>query len=202
MTVRRVRLIPLLVASLFACGAMALPELSTFDVRSAEASVSVQIPLERLARTASRIVVGTATESHSIWEDDPGGSRRIVTYHRVQVERQATDAASGEVWVRCLGGSVDGIGQRVEGEAILRKGLKGMMFLAARQDGTFSVLGLGQGMYPIARGSDGVERLALPRSPGVILPSAGTAPALKVLPGKTIEEAMALVREARQSHAP
>lgn len=194
-------MIPLLVASLFACAAAALPELCALEVPSAQASVSVQVPLTHLARTASRIVVGTAIESHSVWEDDAGGARRIVTYHRVRVERQVTDADPGDVWVRCLGGSVDGIGQRVEGEAILRKGLRSMLFLTTRGDGTFSVLGMAQGMYPVQRGADGIDRLVTPRSPGIILPGDRVVAAVTVLPGKTLDEAFSLVRDARRSDA-
>ncbi len=201
MALRRPRLIPILVASLFACASFALPELSALQVRSAQASVSVQLPLAQLARTASRILVGTTIESHSVWEDEEGGARRIVTYHRVRVERQATDATSGDVWVRCLGGTVDGIGQRVEGAAILRNGQRALLFLVPRDDGTFSVLGMAQGVYPIQRGVDGVDRLLMPRSPGVIVPADRIIAAVTVLPGKTVDEAFALVREARQAHA-
>lgn len=136
-----------------------------------------------------------------MWEDDASGARRIVTYHRVRVERQVTDDGTGEVWVRCLGGTVDGIGQRVEGEAALRTGLRALLFLTARQDGTFAVLGLAQGMYPVQKGADGVERLAGPRFPGVVLQDRKIVAAITVLPGKTVDDAVALIRAARASHA-
>jgi hypothetical protein len=190
----------MLVACLLASAAAMVGSPDGLTVPEAHASVSIPLAFHALARSADRVLIGTVVESISLWEDDAGGSRRIVTYHRVRVDRQATDEAPGDVWVRCMGGIVDGIGQRVEGEAALRTGLRAMLFLTSRSDGTFSVLGLAQGMYPIKRSDDGVERLAAPRSPGIVLQPQPDA-AMFVLPGKTVDDAITMVREARRSRA-
>ncbi len=200
MTSRAARLVPVLLACFVASAAATVGTPVGLTVPDAHASVSIPLAFHTLARSADRVLVGTVGESISLWEDDAGGSRRIVTYHRVRVDRQASDDVPGDVWVRCLGGTVDGVGQRVEGEAALRTGLRALLFLTSRADGTFSVLGLAQGMYPIKRSDDGVERLGAPRSPGIVLQPQPDA-AMFVLPGKTVDEAITMVREARRPRA-
>ncbi len=199
MALSRLRAFPLILGFLGGIAAATLPGFPSLAIPAAEASVSREIPLPFLARKASRIVVGTAAESHSVWELDDGGARRIVTYHRVRVERQVSGASASEVWVRLLGGTVETIGQRVEGEASLRPGLQALLFLSERRDGTFGVLGMAQGLYPMQAGSDGVARLGRPRFMGILVRGQATQAAHAILPGKAIDDAVRLIQEARQA---
>ena len=94
--------------SLFAVGAVFL-----LVSHAAEGGVARAIDLSELVRASQIVVVGTAVESHAQWET-LGKQRRIVTYTRVRVDQQVAGApASGDVWVRTLGGRVGNIGQKI-----------------------------------------------------------------------------------------
>jgi hypothetical protein len=173
-------------------------------VRDASANVSLETSLAELATRATRVVIGSALESLSVWEQQVSdGALRIVTYHRVKVERTVAGAPpSAEVWVRCLGGTVGTIGQRVEGEAVLPRGERLMLFLAARADGTASVVSMAQGAYLVRRGADGVERLKPSPERGMLLPRPARRSAAADLVDRSVEEAVRLVTSARAHHAP
>src|SRR3954451_16548647 len=114
---------------------------------SAEASVSVLLSLDEIVTASSAVIVGTAAEQKSQWEELSGG-RRIVTYTKIKVDRTIAGSAGTEVWVRTLGGSVGKLGQAVSGEAQLSVGSKSVLFLMKRGDVT-AVTGMAQGHFPI-----------------------------------------------------
>ena len=87
------------------------------------------LTLEELLDRSTYVVVGTAGERHSVWEDLSAG-RRIVTYTKITVERAVSGAPDKELWVRTLGGVVDKIGQAVPGEVQLTAGARSLLFLA------------------------------------------------------------------------
>jgi hypothetical protein len=167
-------------------------------VREAAASVSLAIAFEDLAGAAQRVVLGAPAESHAVWEDVPDIGRRIVTYTRVRVERTAVGEEAADVWVRTMGGRVGRIGQTVDGEAQVGAG-PALLFLRDRGDGTEEVVGMAQGRYPVGRGADGLLRLEASAVLGEILPrSEARPPALRVLPGLTIDDAVARIVAARR----
>src|SRR5688572_23209766 len=84
--------------------------------RPAAAAVSVLVSLESLTSASTMVVVATAGEKYSVWEDWPSG-RRIVTYTKLSVERAVVGSPGTEIWVRTLGGAVGSIAQTVSGEA-------------------------------------------------------------------------------------
>jgi hypothetical protein len=173
---------------------------------SAHASTFVELTVDELVTGSASVVCGTPQERMSLWEDSEGGGRRIVSYTRVRVDRVIDGALAHEVWVRTLGGVVDDLGQRVEGEAVLVAGQPALMFLAARQDGTHSIVGMGQGQYPLDVPAGQPMKVLEPRAMGRMVPKLGNAPlrlpARLDLPGRTVDEVTALVASLRQAHAP
>lgn len=160
----------------------------------ADAAVSILMSLGELVDRSERIVVATALEQKSQWEE-VGGGKRIVTYTRVSVDEAMTGAVEGEteIWVRTLGGVVDKIGQAVSGEASLALQRPSLLFLTPSLAGAAmqsrAVLGMAQGHYPID--DSGAEpRLAASPDAGKLLPRRGpTTPAREVLVGAPVTRA-------------
>jgi hypothetical protein len=157
-------------------------------VRRADATTARLITLEELTSYSAYVVVATARERRSVWEDMPSG-RRIVTYTRISVDRPIVGAPGGELWVRTLGGVVDKIGQSVPGEAQLALGAQALLFLA-KANGVVVVAGMAQGHYPIVADDKGMLRLA--PSPDSALYVARPGPSLSArerLLGATVDDA-------------
>jgi hypothetical protein len=181
--------------------------------RSASASTFVELSVAELVSKSTLVVAGTPLDSRSLWEDSEGGrGRRIVTYTRVRIDRLIDGKTSGEVWVRTLGGTVDDIGQRVEGEAVLPAETPSLLFLRVLPDGAHAVVGMAQGNYPLETPADGAPpRLMAPRGMGRLvgkaqplsqLQSPSNLPARLVLAGQTLDVAERLVLAERRLHAP
>lgn len=114
----------------------------------AQATTSILMTIDELATKSSLAVVAQPVERFSQWEE-LGGSKRIVTYTRLVIEEEMFGSAqTDQIWVRTLGGKVDGIGQYVAGEAELRIGQTTVVFLAAIGS-TLVVTGMAQGHYPL-----------------------------------------------------
>lgn len=165
--------------------------------RSAEASVAVLISLEDLAAVSTYVVVATASERRSVWEETPSG-KRIVTYTKLKVERSIAGPAETELWVRTLGGVVDKVGQSVSGEALIGTGSRSLLFLA-KVDSGLVVAGMAQGHYPIVD-AETTPRLAGSPDAGMLLPRRGpTISARERLLGLTLEDAVVAVQRARKA---
>jgi hypothetical protein len=107
----------------------------------ASATTVVGYDLEGLARAADAVVVGRVVDRQTAWRDG-----RIVT----TVTLAADDVLKGEAAptynVEVLGGSVDGISQRVAGVAVFEKDERVAVFLRAdKARAAFTVVGLSQG---------------------------------------------------------
>jgi hypothetical protein len=181
--------------------------------RSASASTFVELSVAELVSKSTLVVAGTPLDSRSLWENSDGAhGRRIVTYTRIRVDRLIDGKASGEVWVRTLGGSVDDIGQHVDGEAVLPAEKPALLFLRALPEGVHAVVGMAQGNYPLEPSTDGSPpRLLAPRGLGRLVGRAqpqplsqyqGDLPARLVLAGQTLDVAERLVLTERRLHAP
>lgn len=169
---------------------------------AAHAGVAIEIGLSQLASRANAVVVGTPIDSRSLWEQSEGRTR-IVTYHRVAIEKVAAGKLEGtETWVRTLGGTVGDIGQRVDGEAVLPRGKKLLLFLAARPEGGTRVVAMAQGAWLLVKGADGVERIKPGTERGMIVPNPERTSATSELAGRSLDEAMVRVTAARANHAP
>ena len=168
--------------------------------RSAEASVAVLISLEDLTAASTYVVVATAGDQRSAWEETASG-KRIVTYTRLKVDRSVAGPAATELWVRTLGGVVDKIGQSVSGEAQIATGQRSLLFLA-RVDTGLVVVGMAQGHYPIieAEAPKAGPRIAGSPDAGLLLPRRGpTISARERLVGLSIDDAVLAVQRARKA---
>lgn len=199
----------------FLLGAPATPGASQLltGPRAAEAAVAIQLSLDELVASTSYVVVATGTEQRSQWEE-LGGSRRIVTYTRLSIERAVAGQPDREVWVRTLGGIVGKIGQQVSGDAQLTLGVPALLFLT-RTGSAVVVSGMSQGHYPVidkvekpTAAAQGVQRslvrhLVASPDAGAILPRPGPAiSARELLVGSTLDTAIDAVNRAwKATHA-
>lgn len=170
------------------------------NVKTAHAHSYVEISIDFLAQRANRVIVAMPVDDMSVWEEAEGG-KRIVTYHRVQVQADVVGEGDQEIWVRRLGGVVEGVGQIVHGAATLRTGQPMMLFLAKRTDGTFSVIGMDQGCFPVAIDKDKKVKIGRRRLSHAPLPSNRIAHPASALEGRSFEDAKQMILEARKRHA-
>ena len=164
----------------------------------AEASVSVLMSLDEMVAASTSVVLGTAAEKKSQWEELAGG-KRIVTYTKIKIDRSLAGSAGSEVWVRTLGGAVDKIGQAVSGEAQIATGSKSVLFLMKRGDVTV-VTGMAQGHFPVVADDKGVSRLRSSPDAGTQVRTPGpTIAARDLLVGQTVDVAAAAISKARKA---
>jgi hypothetical protein len=181
-----------------------VPEDPLSGPRMAAASVSVAVSLEELVGGSTLVVVATAAERESRWEE-LGGAKRIVTYTRLTIDRAVVGEPGKEVWVRTLGGVVGNVGQHVAGDARIAIGSQSLLFLT-RSGETHVVSAMAQGHYPLVAegdGSAGTKRLRLAGSPDVggLLPRPGPAiSAREVLVGATLDQGVSAILRARQAN--
>jgi len=133
------------VLTLAACAAMITTTTET------QASVSVALSVDDVAKTSTIVARVTPRAQTSAWENG-----RIVTTTRVAVERVLGGSnVPTEIDVRTLGGTVGDVGQRVEGEAHFKQGTPSIVFLTPRpSDGALFVNGRAQGQLVVQRMKD------------------------------------------------
>ena len=166
-------------------------------------------------------VVATPLERKSAWEQ-VDGTRKIVTYTKVRVERRIYGAGILDtIWVRHLGGAVGRIGQQVAGEAVLPLNEPALLFLSRLKDDRYAVSGAAQGHFRLlpAEGSThgatpagqlegpalesyrrelATRRVALDRSMGKLVRRAGPVLTVQeVLKDKTLADAIATIQKAK-----
>ena len=161
-----------------------------FGARRARASVAVGIGLPELISSSTTVGFAASSEASSRWEEI-GGSRRIVTYHRVGFD-ELVIGQDRELWVRTLGGRMGDIAQIVHGEAELRVGEPCLLFVCPARDGALVVTEMAQGHYPLRS-----QRLhPSPRLGRLVRPDGS---AVRALVGRTRAEARGLLGEARRA---
>jgi hypothetical protein len=136
----------------------------------ASASVLIAITFDDLVGRSSSAAFVTPFESRSVWEN-----ARIYTYTHVHVDTAVGGSlASGdEPWVRTMGGIVGGLGQVVDGEAVLTTGRPTLLFLhdgPAEAAGALEVTARAQGQYAIRLDDKGVAKLVLSSAAGGVIP--------------------------------
>jgi len=115
---------------------------------AALASTVIPLNLTTLARKADVIGVGRCLESKVVWSAD---HTRIYTDWTVAVEQAVKGAPGAKLVVRQLGGELDGRGMIAAGVPRLVQGQEVVLFLGASQEqGVRRVLGLSQGLFPVA----------------------------------------------------
>jgi hypothetical protein len=189
----------LVLAFALPAGILLSPDAPFAGIRPAAASVAVLISLDQLVNASTYIVVATAGEKYSLWEDSPSG-RRIVTYTKLSVERSVVGAAGAEIWVRSLGGAVGGIGQSVSGEAEIATGSRSLLFLT-KTNSAVVVTAMAQGHYPVVPADAKGTALRLASSPdaGALLTRRGPSiSARERLLGAPLDEAVTAVKQVRR----
>jgi len=158
---------------------------------TASATVMRAVSLQSLVQGSRRIVVVTALDSTSHFEE-LGRRRRIVTDTRVRVEEglAKADGIDSELLLRTLGGDVGDQGERVHGQAQLILGEPCVAFLLQGPDGLHYVNGMAQGHYPL-RGP-GLRRLQRSADLPEILNFDSSA--VKALVGSELSTASARIR--------
>ena len=134
--------------------------------RPALASVVEAMSLETLVHASEHVVVATAVAQRSRW-DGPG---RIVTDVTLEIETAPKgDGRRGQALeVVCLGGSVDGVGMRVEGAPRFQAGASHLVFAERHAETGYLVpSGLSQGVMRIE--ASGGRRVVQPGGHGLAL---------------------------------
>ena len=119
------------------------------------ATTVIPMDVEKLTAVSTHIVEGRALDSTSQWNSE---HTLIFTYTRFQVTRALKGEAPATIVVRQLGGTVDGISQRVAGVRPWRAGEEALLFLqpSTIPDGALVVTGLMQGNFLLRRSPQGV----------------------------------------------
>jgi hypothetical protein len=133
---------------------------------AAQATSLRYLNLQQLVDASDLVVRGRAVHQTSFWQ-----GHRIVTRVRVAVDEVWVGRvpASQEVEFLTLGGTVDGIGQRVDGAAVVPHGEDVVVQLARGQDQTLWPVGLAQGVWllspppPVTSGPIHISRPATDR---------------------------------------
>jgi hypothetical protein len=167
------------------CAALASPRL-------AFATMARAITLPELVGLSQYALVGTATDASSRWETVEG-SRRIVTYTRVEVTQPIDGRPPPDttLLLRTLGGRVGDIGQLVHGEARFELGAPSVVFIAPDEDGVFGITAMAQGHYPLGTDPDAAVRLRV--SPNIPALTRVEGSAVQRLVHRTVVEAEGLV---------
>jgi hypothetical protein len=165
-----------------------------FAARPARASVAVGVSLPELLRSSTTVGFAASSEASSRWEEI-GGSKRIVTYHRVSFDELLV-GQDRDLWVRTLGGRVGDIAQVVHGEAELRVAQPCLLFVCPGRDGARVVTEMAQGHYPLGDTRGTLRLRPSPRLGTLVRPDGSAA---KALVGRTRAEARSLLDEARRA---
>ncbi|MBK6465001.1 MAG: hypothetical protein IPF92_28950 [Myxococcales bacterium] len=160
------------VALLAALSGLFLGAFAVARSSEAHATVSLAVTYRGLVETSSAIVVATPRERRSAWQ-----AGRITTYTRLHVERAVAGTVDVDVWVRTLGGEVDGVGQLVDGEASFALGRPTLVFLRPAADGVLAVTSRAQGIYELHTDARGTTRLARTHAGALLAPRAPHPPA-------------------------
>jgi hypothetical protein len=161
--------------------------------RPAGACSARALTLGELVFESNHAFVGTPMDSFSLWEA-VGGRRRVVTYSTIKAEYSfdGRPPDASELTLRSLGGIVDGVGQVVPGEAVLRRGATAAVFVRRLDRSVFAVTAMAQGHYPLVTDPDGTRRLfATPAA----REAAGRDGAVQRLDKRTVQEVEGLVLE-------
>lgn len=157
------------------------------------------LDLGALTARASHIVVGVVEGQRALWSDAARSS--IVTEVRVRVTRGMRGAREGEVvTLRRLGGSVDGIGMRVVGEAGFSVGEEVLLFAEPRGE-ALSAVGMAQGKLHVA--TEGGRKVVYGSLAGAeLVPGAGAARAAATAGPRPLDDVLREVAALVQQKAP
>ncbi len=114
-----------------------------------------RLSLDDMITRSTTIVRGKVTAS---WAAFTGSV--IYTHYRIQVSEQFKGAAQNSVEVMTPGGTVKGLTSSYAGSPVLNQGDEFVFFLWASKNGITWITGLTQGLFSLAPGDAGTDRLA------------------------------------------
>lgn len=135
---------------------------------AAHASLVLELSVPELTARAALVVVGTVGRPVSA----ATRSGRIVTRTPITIGAVWKGTPPEALVVRRLGGTFEGVGQRVEGEVELREGEQVVLFLEPVDGGEFRTVGLSQGKFAVStvagrlQAAQSLEGLAVLRRSG------------------------------------
>lgn len=118
------------------------------------ATTVIPMSVEQLTRASTHVVEATAIDSTAQWNPD---HTLIFTYTRFNVSQSLKGQLPQTIVVRQLGGTVDGITQRVSGVRHWLPGQQAVLFLkpSSTGDRAMVVTGLMQGNFLVKRSANG-----------------------------------------------
>jgi hypothetical protein len=173
-----------------ACALFLVPACIAWNAGSAPAVVLKYLSLDDQCDRAEVIVVATAGSRSSFWAEN---NTIIYTDTRFEVEETVKGSVSGSVAVRQIGGQVGDLAQNVAGTPDFVTGERYVLFLSARADGLFRVVGFSQGCYPVVVDPGGKARV----KPNLASSSGSRvlgSPSGKALSGRSLDEFLAQLR--------
>src|SRR5205085_2267282 len=110
------------------------------------ATTVIPMDVEKLASLSTHIVEARAGQSVSQWNSE---HTLILTYTTFEVKKILKGQTPGTIVVRQLGGTVEGVSQRVSGVRPWQEGEESVLFLqpSSIPDGALVVTGLMQGNF-------------------------------------------------------
>jgi len=124
-----------------------------FLASSAYATTVKSLSVEMMAKDADTIIEGKVTAKDSRWNAE---KNRIYTYTDIDIttSHKGTSKVGATIQIRQIGGDVDGISQRVVGNAEFSLGEDVLVFLVKDEATNIHfVVGMAQGKYAIDRAS-------------------------------------------------
>ena len=120
-----------------------------------ECATLQRLSLNDMIGQSTTIVRGTVTAS---WAAFAGPV--VYTHYRVQVAEQFKGAAGNSVEIMVPGGAAEGKNQNFSGSPILNQGGEFVFFLWTSKSGITWITGLTQGLFTLAPGAPGTDRVA------------------------------------------
>lgn len=117
-----------------------------------------RMELPELVSSSDAIAQGTVESNETRWEN-----KSIVTYTSIRVDEAIKGGPRRALLIRQPGGTIGNLTLHAPGTPQFTQGSQVIVFLRDRKDGTFDVVGLGQGKYDIQ------ENFAITNTAGVSL---------------------------------
>jgi hypothetical protein len=111
---------------------------------TAFATTIKKMDLQELVKVSDAIAQGTVESIETRWED-----KSIYTYTSIRVDESIKGGPRRAYLLRHPGGTIGALSLDAPGTPKFNKGDQVIVFLRDRKDGTFDVVGLGQGKYDI-----------------------------------------------------
>ena len=127
----------------------------TLWVLPLECATLERLSLDDMITRSSSIVRGKVTAS---WAAFTGSV--IYTHYQIQVGEQFKGAGQSSVEIMIPGGTAKGLSQNFSGSPVLNQGDEFVFFLWTSKSGITWITGLTQGLFSLAPGDAGADRIA------------------------------------------